>query len=242
MNVITFEKVNKFFHLQHQRTLKEFIDALFKSEATIEHVHALKNVSFTVKKGETVGIIGGNGAGKSTILKLMAGVSQVSSGKLHIKGRIAPLIELGAGFHPDLTGMENIYLNGVILGLSEKDIDKNLEGIIAFSGLEKQFIDMPVKHYSSGMYMRLAFSVAVFTNPDILLVDEILAVGDEQFQKKCFRKMQEFKKKGTTLIYISHNMQQTLKFCDRVIYLKKGEVQFDGKPKQAIDLYHKESQ
>ncbi len=236
-SAIVFDQVNKFFYLQHQKTLKELVQALFYKEKTIERIHALKGVSFSVKKGETVGIIGPNGAGKSTILKLIAGVSGPTSGQVKVSGRITPLIELGAGFHPELTGRENIFLNGVILGLTERYIRSKLEEIVAFSEINPEFIDMPVKHYSSGMYLRLAFSVAVFTQPDILLVDEILAVGDTAFQKKCLDKMAQFQKEGVTIVYISHSMDQVRQFCHRVIYLNKGEIKYDGKPEKAIDYY-----
>ncbi len=234
---IVFDKVNKFFLLQHQKTLKELVQAIFKKEKTLERIQALKNVSIKIRKGETVGIIGKNGAGKSTLLSLIAGVSFPTSGKVTVKGRVAPLIELGAGFHPELTGKENIFLNGVILGMDEKYLVEKFPEIVAFSEIEMKFINTPIKYYSSGMYMRLAFSVAIFTNPDILLVDEILAVGDISFQKKCMRKMEEFKDKGITIIYVSHDMNTVKNFCTRAIYLKKGEVVFDGNPDEAVKKY-----
>ncbi|OGK20266.1 hypothetical protein A3C23_04910 [Candidatus Roizmanbacteria bacterium RIFCSPHIGHO2_02_FULL_37_13b] len=236
-SVIDFQSVNKYFYLQHQKTLKELVDAAFRRRKTLERVHALKNVSFLVKKGETVGVIGNNGAGKSTLLTMIAGVSSPTSGKVDVKGRISPLIELGAGFHPELTGRENIYLNGVILGIKEGEIKNNIGNIIDFSELQLRFIDMPVKHYSSGMYMRLAFSVAVFTNPDILLVDEILAVGDVAFQHKCLNRMAEFKKQGVTIIFVSHSLATVENFCSRVIYLKQGVVAYDGEVQGGISLY-----
>ncbi|OGK56343.1 hypothetical protein A3J15_03220 [Candidatus Roizmanbacteria bacterium RIFCSPLOWO2_02_FULL_38_10] len=236
-SVIDFQSVNKFFYLQHQKTLKELVDAVFRRKKTLERVHALKNVSFTVKKGETVGIVGNNGAGKSTLLTMIAGVSSPTSGDVSVTGRISPLIELGAGFHPELTGRENIYLNGVILGIKENEIKNNIGNIIDFSELQLRFIDMPVKHYSSGMYMRLAFSVAVFTNPDILLVDEILAVGDVAFQHKCLDRMEQFKRQGVTIIFVSHNLATVGQFCNRVIYLKQGAVAYDGEVNQGIAIY-----
>ncbi len=234
---IVFDKVNKFFLLQHQKTLKELVQAIFKKEKTLERIQALKNVSIKIRKGETVGIIGKNGAGKSTLLSLIAGVSFPTSGKVTVKGRVAPLIELGTGFHPELTGKENIFLNGVILGMDEKYLVEKFPEIVAFSEIEMKFINTPIKYYSSGMYMRLAFSVAIFTNPDILLVDEILAVGDISFQKKCMRKMEEFKNRGVTIIYVSHDMDTVRNFCTRAIYLKKGEVVFDGNPDEAVKKY-----
>jgi len=238
---ISFERVDKYFYLQHQKTLKELVDAFFKRRKTIERIHALKNVSFSIKKGEVVGIIGRNGAGKSTLLKLMAGVSSATAGRVKVCGRVSPLIELGAGFHPELTGRENIFLNGVLMGLSEEFIKKKYEEIVAFSEIEKKFIEMPVKYYSSGMYMRLAFSVAVFVEPEILLVDEILAVGDMAFQDKCMKKMEEFKRKGVTIVFVSHAMKSVREFCNRVIYLKEGRVVWDGEVERGIQLYEENS-
>lgn len=237
--VISFEKVNKKYSFQHQRTLKELFQAIFKQQKTHELVHALKNISFTIKSGETIGVIGKNGAGKSTLLKLIAGVSLPTSGNVAINQRVVPLIELGAGFHPELTGEENIYLNGVILGLKENYIKKQFDEIVDFAEIKK-FIYMPVKYYSSGMYMRLAFSVAIFTNPEILLIDEILSVGDDAFQAKCMQKMDEFKKKGVTIIYISHALDTVKNFCNRVIYLKEGKIVYDGDVSQGINAYKKD--
>lgn len=236
---IQFQNVNKFFYFHHQRTLKELIQAIFKKQRTIERIHALRNVTFSVEQGEAVGIIGKNGAGKSTLLTLIAGVSTPNSGSIRVVGRIAPLIELGAGFHPELTGLENIYLNGAILGLSEKYIKSQLKAIINFSELEKKFIDMPIKHYSSGMYMRLAFSVAIFTDPEVLLVDEILAVGDVNFRKKCLDRMEDFRREGVTIIYVSHDLATIKNFCSRVLYLDKGNLLFDGNVEEGINMFHK---
>jgi ABC-2 type transport system ATP-binding protein len=190
--VIKFDHVTKQFSKLSQKTFKEFIPALFRGEKTAESFTALDDISFEIKKGETVGIIGPNGSGKSTILKLVAGVMSPTSGQISVHGNISPLIELGAGFHPELTGRENIYLNGAILGLSQKEITTNFNSIVEFSELQ-EFIDQPVKHYSSGMYMRLAFAVAVHTHPEILIVDEILGVGDQAFQEKCFPKWKNSK-------------------------------------------------
>lgn len=237
---IKFEKVHKYFFLQHQKTLKEAVHALFGGKKVRERVHALDDLTFEIKKGETVGIIGKNGAGKSTLLSLVAGVSSPTSGALSVEGKISPLIELGAGFHPDLTGKENIFLNGVILGIDEKELIAKFQDIVDFSEIDMKFIYTPVKHYSSGMYMRLAFSVAVFTNPDILLVDEILSVGDTKFREKCMKKMDEFKRAGVTILYVSHNMESVQSFCNRVLYLKKGRVVYDGKPEEGIERYMRE--
>lgn len=240
--IIKFEHVTKTFSRLSQKTFKEFIPALFKGEETSQSFTVLDDINFEITKGETVGIIGPNGSGKSTILKLIAGVMSPNKGKITVKGKISPLIELGAGFHPELTGLENIYLNGAILGMSRKDIDKNLQSIIDFAEL-KEFIDQPVKHYSSGMYMRLAFAVAVHVNPEILIVDEILAVGDQAFQNKCFKRMEEFKKsKDVTIIFVSHSLGQVEKFCTRSIYINDHHVQYDGTPTKANEKYLSDSQ
>jgi len=237
MDDIIFNNVNKYFFLQHQKTLKELVQAIFKKQKTLERVHALKNLNFSIKKGETVGVVGKNGAGKSTLLKLIAGVSFPTSGEVKVNGRIAPLIELGAGFHPELTGKENIFLNGVILGMEEGYLVYKFKDIVDFSEIEMKFIYTPVKYYSSGMYMRLAFAVAVFTQPEILLVDEILAVGDIAFQEKCLKKMAEFKRQGVTIIFVSHALETVKSFCSRVIYLKKGELIYDGNVEEGINRY-----
>ena len=235
--VISAKNLYKYFYLNYQRTFKELVQAIFVGQKTREQIKALSNVNFEINKGEVVGIIGKNGAGKSTLLKLIAGVSFPSNGSLKVNGRIAPLIELGAGFHPELSGKENIFLNGVILGLEEKYLVDKFQEIVDFSEIDMKQIYAPVKFYSSGMYMRLAFSVAIFTKPEILLVDEILAVGDVAFQRKCFAKMEEFKKQGVTIIFVSHSMENIQKFCKRVIYLQQGKIIFDGNTKQAIKLY-----
>ena len=237
--VITFESVDKYFYLHHQKTLKEFVQAMFTRQKTVEDVQALKKVSFTITKGESVGVIGRNGAGKSTLLKLIAGVSQPSKGHLSVQGRVSPLIELGAGFHPELTGRENIFLNGVIMGLTEDYLKEKFDEIVDFSEIHEH-IDTPVKYYSSGMYMRLAFSVAVHVDPQILLIDEIFSVGDAGFQSKCMEKMNEFKKKGVTIIFISHATLQVQKFCDRVLYLQDGTLVFDGETEKGINNYLKQ--
>ena len=235
--IIEFQGVTKNFSLQKQKTFKEFLPALFKGEKTVEGFTALDNISFNIKKGEVVGIIGPNGSGKSTILKLIAGVMSPSRGKVKVSGNVSPLIELGAGMHPELTGLENIYLNGAILGLKRKTIDKNLEDIIDFSEI-RQFINQPVKHYSSGMYMRLAFSIAIHVHPEILLVDEILAVGDSKFQEKCFKKMEEYKRDSNiTIVFVSHNLKQVENFCTRVLYLNDHKILLEGSSKQVIKKY-----
>jgi len=234
--IIKFENVTKNFSKNNQKTFKEFLPALFMGEKTVDKFTALSNISFEVQKGECVGIIGPNGAGKSTILKLVAGVMSPTSGKVTVHGKISPLIELGAGMHPELSGKENIYLNGAILGLKRKQIDQYYQSIVDFSELQ-EFIDQPIKHYSSGMYMRLAFSIAVHVDPEILIVDEILAVGDSAFQEKCFKKMEEFKKRGVTIIFVSHSMSQVQSFCTRAIYLKHGKLIADGLPDTVCQQY-----
>lgn len=235
--VIRFENVSKQFSKLNQKTFKEFIPALIRGEKTSDSFNALNDISFEIKRGETVGIVGPNGSGKSTILKLIAGVMSPSSGRITVVGSISPLIELGAGMHPELTGRENIYLNGSILGLSQKEISKNFDDIVNFSELQ-EFIDQPIKHYSSGMYMRLAFSIAVHTHPEILIVDEILSVGDTSFQAKCFAKMEEFKRsKDVTIVFVSHNIDQIKNFCTKAIYLNHHIIQDYGDPKITIQKY-----
>lgn len=240
MVAIEFRSVFKHFYLQHQKTLKEFFQAfVVDKDKTIERVQALNDVSFKVEKGQSMGIIGKNGAGKSTLLKLIARVSTPTEGEVTVNGKVAPLLELGAGFHPELSGRENVFLNGVILGMTEQQVQDRFDDIVAFAELE-QFIDMPVKHYSSGMYSRLAFSVAVSIDPDILLVDEVLSVGDLKFQKKCMSKMEEFKKKGVTIILVAHSMSTVSDFCDKALYLKEGKIAFDGSAHDTIDCYMKD--
>jgi len=234
--IITFDHVTKQFSLLSHKTFKEFLPALIKGEDTTKDFIALDDLSFTINKGESVGIIGPNGSGKSTILKLIAGVMSPNTGKVIVKGKVSPLIELGAGFHFELSGRENIYLNGAILGLSKKQINENFKSIVDFSELW-EYIDQPVKHYSSGMYMRLAFSIAIHVNPEILLVDEILAVGDPKFQKKCFQKMLDFQKSGVTIIYVSHDLKSVENFCSKVFYLQKSKLVSSGNPKTICQKY-----
>lgn len=198
---------------------------------------ALDNVSFEVKKGEAVGIIGHNGAGKSTLLKLITRVTGPSAGTIYLNGRVASMLEVGTGFHPELTGRENIYMNGAILGMTKAEIDRKLEEIIEFSEV-RQFIDTPVKRYSSGMYVKLAFSVAAHLDSEIVIMDEVLAVGDMAFQNKCLSKMREAAtKEGRTVLYVSHNMSTIRQLCDRVIVLEKGRVIYDGEVEEGIGVY-----
>jgi len=221
--VISLDHVSKLFYKQEQRTMKELIPALFRGGKGGNWFWALQDVSLQVKRGDTVGIVGSNGSGKSTLLKLIAGVTRPTEGKIGTSGRIAPLIELGAGFHSELTGRENAYLNGVILGMTRKEIDAKFQEIVNFADLW-DFIDQPIKHYSSGMYLRLAFSVAIHTAPEILLVDEILAVGDEEFQKKCLSKIGEYLHKGGTLLFVSHDIKLVKQICTHIVHIEKGKI------------------
>lgn len=198
---------------------------------------ALKGISFEVKKGERLGIIGGNGAGKSTTLKILSRVTAPTEGTVYINGRISSMLEVGTGFHPELTGRENIYLNGAILGMSREEVDRKMEDIIEFSEC-RQFIDTPVKRYSSGMYVKLAFSVAAHLDSEILIMDEVLAVGDMKFQQKCLKKMREVaENEGRTVLYVSHNMNTIRQLCDRCIVLEKGKIIYNGKVEEAIQIY-----
>ncbi|MCA9373053.1 ABC transporter ATP-binding protein [Candidatus Woesebacteria bacterium] len=233
---VAIDSVWKLFRLQKQKTMKEMLPALFGGKATSETFWALQNVDLRIKKGETFGIIGPNGSGKSTLLKLIAGVTQPTKGSISVNGRIAPLIELGAGFHPELTGRENVYLNGVILGLKRQEIDEQFKDIVDFAELW-DFIDQPIKHYSSGMYLRLAFAVAVHTKPEILLVDEILAVGDGAFQEKCLKRMKAFQDEGKTIIIVTHAMATVEQYCQRACYIHKSKVEFVGNAKEAVEEY-----
>ena len=208
-----------------------------KNNSDNDFIYALKGVSFDVKQGEVLGIIGANGAGKSTLLKILSRVTSPTSGCIKIKGRIGSLLEVGTGFHPELTGRENIYLNGAILGMRKHEIDRKLDEIIDFSGVEK-FIDTPVKRYSSGMYVRLAFAVAAHLDPEILVVDEVLAVGDADFQKKCLGKMDDVsKKEGRTVLFVSHNMAAVKQLCKSGIVLDNGMISYTGPCTDAIDFY-----
>ena len=202
-----------------------------------EH-YALNHINFAVPKGETVGIIGTNGSGKSTMLKLITGVLAPSAGEIQVNGRISALLELGAGFNMEYTGIENVYLNGTMIGFSKKEIDDKLQDILDFADIG-EFVHQPVKSYSSGMFVRLAFAVAININPEILIVDEALSVGDVFFQAKCYRKFDEFKKLGKTILFVSHDLGSITKYCDRAILLNKGEKIFEGTPKETVDIYKK---
>lgn len=218
------------------KSIKEYLVQLVQGKIKYEEFWALRDVSFDIQKGEVVGIIGNNGAGKSTLLKIISGILKPTSGSLQVYGSIVPMLELGSGFDFDLTGRENIFLNGAILGYSEEYLRNKYEEIIAFSELGK-FIDVPLRNYSSGMTMRLAFSVATVVNPDILIVDEILAVGDAEFQAKSKARMLELMDGGTTVLFVSHSIEQIREMCDRVIWLEHGCVKMIGETNQVCDQY-----
>lgn len=235
---IHFQNVTKKFYLQEDRTFKEFLPNLIKGKPWAKELVALSNINFDIKVGETVGIIGKNGAGKSTILKLIAGVTSPTKGTIKVNGKVAPLIELGAGFHHELTGMENIFLNAAILGMHKKEIEAQVENIIEFSEL-RDFINVPIKKYSSGMYMRLGFSIAIHTDASILLIDEALAVGDVEFQKKCISHLQKIKQQhDKTIIFVSHDESTVKKFCERAILFSKGTLIKSGNPEEVFREYH----
>lgn len=235
---IQIEHLNKVYKLYNRNRdrLKEAL-GLGKHVNYKEHF-ALRDVSLTVQTGETVGIIGTNGSGKSTILKIITGVLSPTSGIVNINGRISALLELGAGFNMEFTGIENIYLNGTMIGFSEEEIDEKLQDILDFADIG-EFVNQKVKTYSSGMFVRLAFAVAINIDPEILIVDEALSVGDVFFQNKCYRKFEEFKKQGKTILFVSHDLSSISKYCDRVILLEKGEKISEGEPKEIIDMYKK---
>lgn len=235
---ISFQNVTKKFYLQEDKTFKEFLPNIFLGKSWARRLTVFSDISFKINLGETIGIIGKNGAGKSTLLKLIAGVTAPTSGKVEINGRVAPLIELGAGFHSELTGYENIFLNAAILGMHKKEIEIQLNNIIDFSELQ-DFINIPVKKYSSGMYMRLAFAVAIHTPSSILLIDEVLSVGDAAFQKKCLDYLRKVKQeKNKTIVFVSHSESSIKSFCERVILLNQGRMIADGNPKEIFNQYH----
>ncbi len=237
--VIDVRNVSKHFNVYYDKanTLKERI--IFWNRNNHEVREVLKNINIQIRKGETVALIGVNGSGKSTLLKLMTKIIYPNEGEIEVKGKLTSMLELGAGFHPDFSGMENIYFNASIFGLSKKEIDNRLEQIIEFSEL-REFIDNPVRTYSSGMYMRLAFSIAINVDADILLVDEILSVGDQHFQEKCFRKMQELKNEGKTIVLVTHDLGAAKRLCDRTIWLRNGKIEMDGESEKVLERYVKE--
>ena len=233
---IKVENLTKVYHLydKPQDRLKEALNPFKKSYH--HDFFAVNDISFEIKKGETVGIIGKNGAGKSTLLKMITGVLNPTSGSIQVNGKIASLLELGAGFNPEMTGMENIYLNGMLMGFSKQEMESKVDAILEFADIG-EFISQPVKVYSSGMFARLAFSVAINVEPDILIVDEALSVGDARFQTKCIRKMEDLAKKGITILFVTHDMQSINKFCKEVLWLQEGKIKQLGSPTEIIENY-----
>lgn len=232
---VIVDDIHKDFTLRHTHSIKETFVAALRRRPLSTRFHALDGISFEVAEGESVALLGFNGSGKSTTLKMISGVLRPDSGRVLTRGRVAGLIEVGAGFHPDLSGRENIYLNAAILGMTKKETQDRFDNIVAFSEIEP-FIDTEVKHYSSGMFLRLAFSVAIHTEVDILLIDEILSVGDEPFQQKCLARIRERHAEGKTLVVVSHDLDMVSDLCERGILLRDGKVVFDGDSKEAVRL------
>ena len=237
-SIITVDNVSVHFRMDknHTTSLKEWVVSFLKGKQQYEEFHALENVTFDVKRGEIFGVIGRNGAGKSTLLKVVSGIYKPTSGKAVSAGRIAPMLELGSGFDQELSGHDNIFLNGAILGFTEDFLKQKYDEIVAFSELG-EFIHQPIKTYSSGMMMRLAFSVATIVEPEILIVDEILAVGDASFQQKSRARMLELMQGGTTVLFVSHTMSQIREMCDRVLWLDHGRVKMIGPTQEVCDAY-----
>ena len=231
--VVRIEEITKAFVVRTENTLKDRVLGLLRGRSTRRTYTALDAVSLSIHAGTTVGLLGANGSGKSTLLKLVGGILSPDSGRVSNRGRIAALLELGAGFHPELSGRENVYLNAALLGLTREETDERFDEIVRFSGIG-EFIDNEVKFYSSGMYMRLAFAVAVHTDPDILLVDEVLAVGDEAFQRKCMDKIRSFQQEGRTIVLVSHSAGQIAEMCDTTFVLKDGKIAYEGEPRGGL--------
>ena len=237
--VIRVDDVYKDFRLPHEKvnSVKSLFVNPFRRRKSVETQHALRGVSFEVEQGEFLGIIGRNGCGKSTLLKMIAGIYQPTKGSITVNGEISPFLELGVGFNPELTGRENVFLNGALLGFNKKEIQAKYEQIVEFAEL-KDFMDQKLMNYSSGMQVRLAFSVAIHAQSEILLIDEVLAVGDENFQKKCFEVFQRFKREGKTIVFVSHSMANIKDFCDRVVLIDNGKIVMCGEPDPVINKYH----
>ena len=237
MNIVEFNNVSKIFYRHGDRLLlRNRLQQLFSGRRP-ESFAAVKNVSFTIRRGESMAIVGPNGAGKSTLLSLVAGLSKVDAGSIAVNGRVAALLELGSGFHPDLTGAENVKLNAALLGLTRKRTGELFDQIIEFSGIAQEFIDEPLRTYSTGMAMRLAFSVAINMDPDVLLVDEVLAVGDSAFQEKCTQKIHEFRNSGKSLLCVSHAPGMVQQLCDHAIWLDHGELVMTGGITEVLEAY-----
>jgi ABC-2 type transport system ATP-binding protein len=230
--------VNKSFKLPHEKvsSIKSAVINFYKRKRTFEKQEVLKDISFEIKKGEFFGIVGRNGSGKSTLLKLLAGIYIPDSGQIHINGKLTPFIELGVGFSPELTGRENVFLNGALLGFSRREMDSKYEDIVKFAELER-FMDQKLKNYSSGMQVRLAFSIAIRANTDILILDEVLAVGDASFQQKCYDYFNELKKQRKTVVLVTHDMSAISRFCDRALYIANGREEYIGSTREVSDMY-----
>lgn len=241
--MINAENISVCYRMSHDKikSIKEYLVALVKRKLQYEEFYALNDVSFQIQKGEVVGIVGNNGAGKSTLLKVISGILRPTQGSVSLQGNVVPMLELGSGFDFDLTGRENIFLNGAILGYSEEFLKSKFDEIVEFSELGR-FIDTPVRNYSSGMVMRLAFSIASMVDPDILIVDEILAVGDASFQEKSYARMMDLMSHGTTVLLVSHNIEQVRRLCDRVIWLDHGSVMAIGETAEVCDAYTQANQ
>ena len=235
---VKLENVTQRYRVIHERpdTLREIFTKLFRAEASYHNFDAVKDVSLEVPEGQMVGLIGRNGSGKSTLLKIIAGVYKPTFGKVQVEGTIAPLIELGAGFHIELTGRENIVLSGLLMGYSRKEMLEREQSIIEFADIG-DFIDAPVKQYSSGMHTRLAFSIATEVDPEVLIIDEILSVGDAGFQQKSFERIEKFRRAGKTILFVSHSMPQVITHCDRAVLLENGCVVADGEPTEVAEMY-----
>jgi ABC-type polysaccharide/polyol phosphate transport system ATPase subunit len=242
-NAITLENVTQRFRVIQERpdTLRELFAKFSRHRASYHDFDAVRNVSLQIPRGQMLGLIGRNGSGKSTLLKLIAGVYRPTAGRVHVEGSLAPLIELGAGFHHELTGRENILLNGLLMGYSKEEMKAREQSIINFADIG-EFIDAPIKQYSSGMHTRLAFAVATEVDPDILVVDEILAVGDSGFQQKCFARIDRFRQAGKTILFVTHDMLQVRDHCDRAVLLEKGSIIADGPPAEVVREYRNMSE
>jgi ABC-type polysaccharide/polyol phosphate transport system ATPase subunit len=235
---LSFHDVGMCFRLYRENvnTLKEAVLGAFRHRKRFDEFWALRHATLEVRAGESLGLIGHNGSGKSTLLKIAAGVLRPTEGEVRVDGRISPMIELAAGFDPDLTGRDNVFLNGALMGHSRKEMATKLDRIIAFSELG-EFIEQPVKNYSSGMYARLGFAIAADVDPEILIIDEVLAVGDERFQAKCIERIRDIRRSGCTIFYVSHDMNSVAELCDRVVVLHHGAIVFDGPPAPAVERY-----
>ena len=230
---VIVDGVSKRFRLSNQKTMKRLVVNAVKRRQLTRSFTALEDISFTLEQGDSIGVMGLNGSGKSTLLKLISGVMSPDDGEVRVRGRIAGLIEVGAGFHPDLTGRENVFLSGAIMGMSEAELNRKFDAIVEFSEMEK-FLDTEVSRYSSGMFMRLAFAVAIQTECDIFLMDEMLAVGDQPFKRKCMRRINQLKEEGRTMVFVSHSPRQVMRLCERGLVLESGRKVFEGTAAEAV--------